>query len=137
MIKHDPLLNIDKVVDLYTKKDGVNIKYVCTTELTEGCDVPVDVFYREEPHPEFGNKYFGLYFNYEDKLMITNADNVENLNFALVKDQDENLRYSRYRHDYRMFDNGNMIDGGRLYVRTNCNVYPYQIRDGDFFETTE
>ena len=58
-IQHSPLFNIKKAEELYTEKDGVEVKYVCTTDLRNS-DIPADIFYRETPHPEFGNYYFGL-----------------------------------------------------------------------------
>jgi hypothetical protein len=132
MIKHNPIFDTDKVIDHYSKKDGVPIIYVCTTELDEVQNIPVDVFYRETPHPEFENWYFGLYRGVmTDGIMITNADSVENLTLACVEDSKSNLHYSRYRHDCVTLDNGNMIDGGRAYVRTNCcDVFTYSVRNG-------
>jgi len=137
-IKHNNILDIDKVSALYSEREGVDIKYICTTELSEGSDIPADVFYREKPHPEFGNRYFGLYTHpYSEALMIANADRVEDMYFAMVLDDNNELQYSRYRHDYRHFDNGNMIDGGRLYVRTNCHVRNYKIVNGEFVSYDE
>ena len=49
--------------------------------------------------------------------MITNADRIEKQEFGLVEDDDDNLQYSAHRHDYKMFENGNMIDGGRSYIK--------------------
>ena len=57
-IQHYPLFNIKKAEALYTEKDGVEVKYVCTTDLRNS-DIPADIFYRETPHPQFGNYYFG------------------------------------------------------------------------------
>lgn len=132
MIEHNPIFDTDKIIDHYSKKDGVSIIYTCTTELDPGNLIPVDVFYRETPHPEFGNRYFGLYRKVlTGEMMITNADSVENLTFACVKDSAGNLHYSRDRHDCVTLDNGNMIDGGRAYVRTNnCDVFTYAVRNG-------
>jgi len=132
MIKHNPIFNTDKVAKLYSEKDGVPVTYVCTTELDPGNLVPVDVFYRETPHPEFGNRYFGLYRAVlTGDTMITNADRVEDHTFACVKDADGNLHYSQDRHDFISLDNGNIIDGGRAYVRTSiCDVFTYTVKDG-------
>ena len=54
-IQHQSLFDTIKIEKLYSDKDGVPVKYVCTTDLNAS-DVPVDVFYRETPHPEFGNR---------------------------------------------------------------------------------
>jgi hypothetical protein len=90
----------------------------------------MDIFYRETPHPQFGNRYFGLYHN--GNLMIANADRIESVEFGLVEDDEDGLQYSAHRHDYKMFENGNMIDGGRSYIRSSgCTVYRYVVRDGE------
>ena len=131
MIKHEPLFDIDKICEHYTKKDGVPVTYVCTSAL-RGEAQAMDIFYRETPHPEFGNRYFGLFRDaFNDNLMITNADRIEQAEFGLVEDDDGNLQYSAHRHDYKEFKNGNMIDGGRAYVRHNGKVLHYRVKDGE------
>ena len=63
--------------------------------------------------------------------MITNADKVEDFEFGLIEDDDGNLQYSAHRHDYKKFENGNMIDGGRSYIKSSgCPVYMYVVRHG-------
>ena len=130
MIKHEPQFDTDKICKLYSEKDGVPIKYVCTTALIEQGTNSVDVFYRETPHPEFGNRYFGIYMM-QEKVYITNADKVEDFQFACVED-DDNLQYSAHRHDYKQFENGNMIDGGRSYIKSSgCPIHMHVVRDGE------
>ncbi len=68
-IKHNPIFDTDTVIASYEKKDGVPITYVCTSALNHGT-LATDVFYRETPHPEFGNRYFALYMNGENQVMI-------------------------------------------------------------------
>ncbi len=102
-VKHFPKFNVEAVERLYSEKDGVPIKYVCTTEL-KSYGVVRDVFYRETPHPVFGNKYFGIGYSYdfsgEAYLTIANADAVESLFFTCVKNG--NLwTYSQGTHDFR------------------------------------
>lgn len=134
MIKHDPVFPTEKVVEHYTKKDGVPVQYVCTTDLSLS-DTPADVFYRETPHPEFGNRYFGLYYHPDGQVMITNADGVEEFEFGLVENDDGDLEYSRSHHDYKQFENGNIIDGGRTYIRSSLNgCEVYRVKDGKFFK---
>jgi hypothetical protein len=132
MIKHFPVTNTDKVIEYYSEKDGMPIKYVCTTDFNVS-DRPVDIFYRETAHPQFGNKYFGIAPDYETGgIVIFNADKVEKFTFGMVEDDDGDLQYSQYHHDYKSFNNGNMIDGGRQYVRSSLNSQIYVIRDGQF-----
>lgn len=135
-INHESLFETNKLEKYYTEKDGVPVKYVCTSALG-GQEFAVDVFYRETPHPQFGNCYFGLYRNHYAagaQIMITNADVIEELEFAMVEDSKGVLYYSAHRHDYKVLDNGNMIDGGRAYVRTNTGVKSYRIFNGNFIE---
>lgn len=135
-IVHEANFDTAKVEQLYTEKDGVPVKYVCTTDLRNS-DVPVDVFYRATPHPQFGNRYFGL-FNHPiyNHLMITDADIVEELEFGMVENDEGNLVYSESHHSYKAFKNGNMIDGGRQYIRSSGGARVYVVRDGEFVEET-
>ena len=139
-IKHAPLLDTKKVEELYSEKDGVPISYVCTTDLNAS-DNPVDIFYRETPHPEFGNRYFGLYYSTETRLirkrhmMITNADTIESFDFGMIQDAEGEWWYSQSHHDCLMID-GKMIDGGRVYVRGN-GIEIFKIRDGKFVTLAE
>jgi len=132
MIKHEPLFDTDKICEHYSQKDGVPITYVCTSALGHEAQA-MDIFYRETPHPEFGNRYFGLYRRaFSGDLMITNADRIEQAEFGLVEDDDGNLQYSAHRHDYKQFENGNMIDGGRSYIRSSmCEIKHYVVCNGE------
>ena len=132
MIKHEPLFDTDKVCEHYTQKDGVPVNYVCTSALGDEAQA-MDIFYRETPHPEFGNRYFGLFRDaFNGNLMITNADRIEQVEFGLVEDDDDNLQYSAHRHDYKQFENGNMIDGGRSYIKSSgCPIHMHVVRDGE------
>lgn len=121
-IHHRPLFDTQKVCEHYSKKDGVPVTYVCTTALNHGT-MSVDVFYRETPHPEFGNRYFGLYMNsyYDDaQIMITNADCIEGLTFDMVNVKDQ-WHYSQHRHDFYTVGDVS-IDGGRAYVKLMGNI---------------
>ena len=121
-IKHHPIFDIDKVEKLYSEKDQVPVKYVCTSAPNEHASYAADIFYRETPHPEFGNRYFGLYYNMFDtrltknpQVMITNCDGIEKLEFYMVEGS-EGWEYSQHRHDFRQVGEV-AIDGGRSYGR--------------------
>jgi len=135
IVKHAPVFDTEKVVSIYEKKDGVPIKYVCTTDL-QASDLPVDIFYREDPHPEFGNRYFGLYrnpYSEDAKIMITNADIVEKYDFGMIKDKEGMMWYSQCHHDCLFIDDA-MIDGGRQYVRGSNISGIYKLVNGEFVE---
>jgi len=130
-IKHPTLFDKDRVIEIYEKKDGVPIKYVCTTDLRSS-DVPADIFYRDSPHPEFGNRYFGLFRHPIDQhLLITNADMVEDFEFGMIKDSDDNWYYSSSHHDC-IFIEDKMIDGGRQYIRSTGLDSTFKIVNGEF-----
>lgn len=135
-IKHNPVFNIEKVIDHYTKRDGVPVVYVCTTDLLTS-DSPKDVFYRADGscHPEFGNRYFGLSIDpMTSNVWICDADRVEEFEFGVVENDTGELEYSRSHHDYKQFKNGNMIDGGRQYIRTSGCRAVYRVKDGVMYE---
>ena len=132
-IKHRPQFDVKTIEQHYSEKDGVDVKYVCTSDLIAD-DVPVDIFYRETPHPEFGNRYFGLYWDrVRDHLMITNADVIEQKDFGVIEVEGE-YHYSQSRHDYNVVGN-KAIDGGRQYVRVVSDINDFtilRIKNGEF-----
>ena len=131
-IVHENLFNIEEVEKIYSEKDGVKVKYVCTTDL-RASDVPVDVFYRATPHPKFGNHYFGIYHDhFRGHTMITNADIVESLEFGMIL-VDGKYYYSQSHHDYKVVE-GKMIDGGRQYIRSSGGADVFKIQDGEFVQ---
>jgi len=133
-VLHNPQFYIKKTTAYYTKKDGVPIHYVCTTDLDES-DKPFDIYYRDTPHPDHNNYYFGLYAE-GDRMMICKADSVEKYNFGMISDDKEEWVYSQSHHDYVTTDTG-FIDGGRKYIRRggDFDTMRYQVckvKDGEF-----
>jgi len=134
-INHNPIFDTDKIAALYTEKDGVPVKYVCTSALNENSAVAVDIFYRDTPHPTFGNRYFTIFnqpsLDGESRPMIAGADQIEKLTFGLIE-CDNGWEYSQHRHDYRKVGQ-KMIDGGRAYIRTSSTEHEVmKIVDGEF-----
>ena len=138
-INHRPIFDTARVEKLYSEKDGVPVRYVCTSAPNLNATYAADIFYRETPHPEFGNRYFGLYNanNYggvRGGIMITNADMIEDLEFGMVE-VDGQLHYSQHRHDF--YSIGEVaVDGGRAYFRRVGDMsVPAQwfvVKDGEF-----
>jgi len=138
-IKHHPLFDTARVEKLYSEKDGVPVKYVCTSAPNKHADYAADIFYREEPHPEFGNRYFGLYRNpyaSDATVMIATADPIEGLEFGMIEGP-EGWEYSQHRHDYRHVGDC-AVDGGRSYFKRvgdlSVPVKYMKIVDGEFVE---
>ena len=128
-IQHEPVFDTDKVEILYSEKDGVPVKYVCTTDLLAS-DLPADIFYRETPHPQFGNYYFGI-LRHNSQTMITNADIVESFEFGMIED-DGKYYYSQSHHDYKVVE-GKMIDGGRAYIKSSGGAISMRVKNGKFY----
>ena len=140
MVIHEPLFDTNKIVAHYTEKDGVPVKYVCTSAIQEHADFSADVFYRETPHPTYGNRYFAIYRNMfaaGSQIMITNADCIEDLSFTMIKDSNGDYHYSQHRHDFKTIEK-QMIDGGRSYVRHGGGrIYSFRVKDGELEEVGE
>jgi len=140
-INHTSILDTKRVCELYSEKDGIPVTYVCTSALGGGTQA-MDIFYRETPHPEFGNKYFGLYkatgygAAIEPAIMITNADKIEDAEFGMLEGPN-GWEYSQHRHDFR-YVGACAIDGGRAYIRRvgdlSVPVKVMAIVDGKFVE---
>lgn len=133
MIKHEPNFNVEKIAKAYTERDGVPVKYVCSSALGSE-EFAMDIFYRDTPHPEFGNRYFGVYMcPIRQQTYITNADKIDGQCFDMIRDTSGNYHYSAHRHDYKVID-GSMIDGGRAYTRASGSTYSFILKDGEFSE---
>jgi hypothetical protein len=143
-VVHHPDFIIEQVEKHYSEKDGVEVKYVISSALKNET-VPVDIYYRETPHPEFGNRYFGLYINPMDgRMYICNADMIEDMDIDMALDKDGQYHYSQHRHhleavpyigkDGTVVQGG--IDGGRAYLRTigEVSVSTFRVKDGAFIE---
>ena len=141
-INHSPLFDTKRVEELYKHKDGVPVTYVCTSAIG-GEAQAMDIFYRETPHPDFGNRYFGLYRNQhfaaDGMIMITNADKIEDAEFGMLEGSD-GWEYSQHRHDFR-YVGACAIDGGRAYIRRvgdlSAPAKYMKIVDGKFVEMTD
>jgi hypothetical protein len=98
-------------------EEKYNAKYVfesCLKTKDGGwCNMPVAIFYTDTPHPQ-GSNYFGLYRTNTGEVMITNGISATEP-FKAIQVED-NIYYSRYRHDYRSYGNF-FVDGGRDYIR--------------------
>lgn len=141
-IHHRPILDTKRVCELYSAKDGVPVTYVCTSALGNEAHA-MDIFYRETPHPEFGNRYFGLYhnpsFSSDGMIMIANADKIEEAEFGM-KEHNGDWHYSKHRHDFYTIGDVS-LDGGRSYFRCVGNVSSptkwLVVRNGEFVEKND
>lgn len=116
--------NIEKIEQLRAAK------YVCDTSHK---DIAVSVFYGRDTHPVSGSRYFALYRNQNNSLMITDGAFIEGQEIVGVVAENGDVIFSRHRHDYRSSPDGSVfIDGGRDYTRTNTsNQVTLLVRDGE------
>lgn len=120
--RHRPVTKADAIAEHYTKKDGVPVKYVLTTEIKCG-NTPYDIFYRDTPHPDYGNRYFGIMYNRTvESWFITDADSLEGEQVDCIELHGL-YHYSRYRHDFVQVGPYH-IDGGRCYTKVGGMVLP-------------
>jgi|MEHZ01.4.fsa_nt_MEHZ011294244.1_2 hypothetical protein len=67
-----PLFDTKKTEKEYSKREGTVVTYVKTTRLNRYADFYVDVFHREDAHPEYGSHYFAIYRNkYANDAVVT------------------------------------------------------------------
>lgn len=137
-VSHNTVMpDVMELVEQWHESDGEVIRYVCTTSLQRS-DVAVDIFYRDTPHPQHGNYYFGLFIDpFSASAMICNADGVEGIDLAMIS-CDNTFYYSRARHDCITVEDGNgqskMIDGGRSYIRATGKVWMLRVDQGNLVE---
>lgn len=93
---------------------------------------PVEVFYQPELKDPSHSHYFGMYMGPEGHVHICDAKSAFSGNIAGVIADDGEIIVSGYRHDYRISQDGTaFIDGGRDYVRTNREIVPLSMVDGE------
>lgn len=128
-IVHHPVFVEQAVLDHF---DGEPLEYVCTSDF-------VDYYYRKEPHPKFGNHYLGISvddYGMRDRVVLSRGDHIEDKTFAMIRDDNGTLHYSSHVHDYVELDNGNVVDGGRDYIKSTIDtkIIMMKIKDGRFVE---
>lgn len=143
-IVHRPFYaDVVKAEKLYSKKEGVPVKYVLTSSL-DARGIAVDIYFRETPHPQFGNRYFGL-FRTNGTIAICDADPIEGLFIDTIK-ADAGWIYSTNVLDMvTMVHDGEgvSIDGGRDYRRilakdfSNIINRKFKVKDGNLIHIKE
>ena len=135
-IAHHPFFDTMIIGKHYSQKDEVPVTYVCTSAPNKHADYAADIFYRETTHPEYGNRYLGVYRNADNQIMIMNCDMIEDLTFSMIEGPN-GWEYSQHRHDYRQVGR-TAIDGGRSYTKlvgdVLANVKAMKVKDGKFEE---
>lgn len=92
-------------------------------------DIPEAVFWQPEAHPQ-GSNYFGLYVDpMSGKPYIRDALPDIDGEFEGILDEEGNLMYSAFQHDFQKFsDDGVFVDGGREYTRIGGKEMPTVVK---------
>jgi len=95
--------------------------------------MPVDVFYQPNPDISKGHShYFGMHINDRGYVMISNAESAFSEPITGMLTENGEVIVSRFRHDYVEKD-GNMIDGGRDYLRSSGGKFVnVTVKNGEF-----
>jgi len=121
-------------------EEKYNAKYILESclKMKNGnwANFPAAFFYTKEKHPE-GSNYFALFRDTDGDLMITNGyESLNDVAFIGIEAEDE-VAYSRYRHDCVTHKNNSFIDGGRDYARfggdefEDYNRVVFKVVDGE------
>ena len=82
---------------------------------------PTAIFYTDKAHPE-GSNYFAMFMLNGNPMIADGITAVEDVVYTGLETEDQ-VVYSRYRHDFRSLNNGAYIDGGRDYFRYGGDSY--------------
>jgi len=116
--KHGYHFNTNAIKIIEEKYNAKYMGYWCTKRNggESWNEVPVDVFYVENPDTSKGHtNYFGM-FRKGENVLITDASSCFNDTITGVLCPDGEVAVSRYRHDCRAAGSG-AIDGGRDYMK--------------------
>jgi len=126
-------------------EERYNAKYMgywCTNHGGRWQEMPVDVFYVENPDTSKGHTNFFGMFRKGENVLITDASSCFAEPITGVLTDTGEVVVSRYRHDYRA-SGGGAIDGGRDYLKLvgEAVYYPkvrVTVESGEFnFEVLE
>ncbi len=116
MIDNKPYYFNEAAIPLIEER--YNAKFVCETCIKNRDywrNEPSMIFYSEKKHPE-GSNYFAV-SELNGKIVISDGISATEPFVGVVADNDE-IVYSRFRHDYRTSsDKSVSIDGGRDYIK--------------------
>ncbi len=111
-------LTQEQIADLEEKYAGTYVFESCLKDKDgKWLNFPVAIFYTEKAHPK-GSNYFAM-FMLHGYPMIADGISATEGHIVGVKAFNNEVIYSRYRHDYRLSsDKTVFIDGGRDYLRS-------------------
>jgi len=108
-------------------EDGI---FVCTSAPNKSADYAANIYYRKTPTD---SRYFGIFYQQDNLVTITNVDTIEDLAFFLVQG-DEGWVYSHHSKDTVKVGE-ETLEGGRAFVKFSGDPSIgklYGVRDGNF-----
>ena len=114
-IVHVPLMDPAKAAAHYSAKRGVEVKYLCTSELDKD-DRVCDIFYINDEGTPINKRYFGIFKQF-GALAVCDASIVEDLEFVMVWDRmTKKWHYSRSKSD-KVKTTSCELSGGRRFPK--------------------
>jgi hypothetical protein len=129
-----------KGIEHFEKK--YNAKYIsdlCIQTKQGWSEQPAAIFYQPKPPVEGYSHYFAIIVRGKETY-ITSGDSAVQGKLIGVMADDGEIIFSRYRHDYRISNDGSAdIDGGRDYVKCSKGreMIEIEIKDGQFYVQSE
>ena len=139
--KRKPYYFTDKgITQIESMRNATYVGYWCgKTKYGSWAEQPLDVFYQQDPDVDAGHShYFGLLISPLSKeILIVNAESCFSKTITGIV-EDGTVYASRYRHDCVFLPSGDMIDGGRDYLKVSGTPKLVNIAiSGDKFEFSE
>lgn len=106
-IFHTPILPEEQARNYVAQWTKENVRYVCSSAIGKE-ETVWDIYY--------GDTYHGVALLEKDgelSLEVHAMDHIEDFAFIMVKDENENYRYSTSREDKIEMSDGSYISGGR------------------------
>ena len=109
-------LTKEQIKDIEEKYAATYVFEACIKDAKgKWLNFPAAIFYTNKAHPE-GSNYFAMFMLHGHPMIADGITAVENVLYTGLEAEDQ-VVYSRYRHDFRSLNNGAYIDGGRDYFR--------------------
>lgn len=109
-------LTQEQIRDIEDKYAGTYVFESCLKDKDgKWLNFPAAIFYTDKAHPE-GSNYFAMFILHGCLMIADGITAVKNVVYTGLEAEDQ-VVYSRYRHDFRSLKNGAYIDGGRDYFR--------------------
>lgn len=107
------------------KHPGTSYVGQCPLKLRNGqmSDWVADIFYNPNPNKALGHgHYFAIYFR-DGHMYITGANHVESLRFTGTVDDNGNIVFPMFQHDFRYFNNSTCFCDGSHWTENSDGTF--------------